>query len=70
LHTLLSRDLAGYRIGGEALCPLIGQVFEDAMLMRDVAFDRLDQVRDEVGAPAQLNVDAAPPFLQHIPRPH
>jgi hypothetical protein len=40
------------------------------VLVRGVAFDRLDQVGDEVGAPAQLYVDAAPPLLQHVPRPH
>ena len=70
LHRLLSCYLAGHRIGGEALCPLIGQVFEDAMLVRGVAFDRLDQVGDEIGASAQLDFDAAPPLLQHVPRPH
>jgi len=28
------------------------------------------QVGDKVGVPAQLDVDAAPPLLQHVPRPH
>src|SRR6516162_11852087 len=40
------------------------------MLVRGVAFDRLDQVGDEIGASAQLDFDAAPPLLQHVPRPY
>jgi len=70
LHPLLGGDLAGHRIGGEALCPLIGQVFENGVLVRGVAFDRLDQVGDEVGAAPQLDIDTAPPLLQHAPRPY
>jgi hypothetical protein len=37
-----------------------GYVFEHAALMRRVRLDRLDQVGDEIAAPLELDVDAAP----------
>jgi hypothetical protein len=47
-----------------------GYVFEHAALMRRVRFDRLDQVGDEIAAPLQLDVDAAPAFAHQIALPH
>lgn len=38
--------------------------------MRRVGLHGLDQVGHEVGAPAQLHVDAAEPFAHHVPQPH
>jgi len=54
----LGRDVVALRGGGDGRACL-RHLLEDALLMRGVPLDRLDQVGDQVGAPGQLHVDAA-----------
>ena len=50
------------------LGPRLGRFLEGLALVRGVAFDRLDQVGDEVVAPFQLHVDPAPGLVDAVAR--
>jgi len=47
--------------------PGVGDCFEGAALVPHVALDRLDEVRDEVVAPLELDVDLRPGLLRPVP---
>ena len=42
----------------------LGDLLEDALLVRGVPLDRLDEVGDQVGAPGELDVDPAERLLR------
>ena len=67
---LVGRRLAGDVAGAHAGRALLGDLLEDALLMRRIALHRLDEIGDEVGAPLQLHVDAAPALAGEIALPH
>ena len=49
---------------------LLVDVFEQAALMRGIGLHGLDQIGDEIGAPAQLHVDAAPALAHDVALAH
>ena len=67
-HVLGLADLGGVAggAGRDCGCPRVGDRFEGAALVPDVALDRLDQVRDQVVAALELDVDLRPGFLGAI----
>ena len=62
LRRRLPADIAGGDAGGA----LPGHVLEQAALVRRIRLYGLDQVGDQVGAPAQLHVDAAPALAHDV----
>ena len=47
-----------------------GHLFEHPALVRRVGLDGLDQIGNEVGAPAQLDVDPAESLAHHVTQPN
>ena len=45
---------------------LLRPAFERARLVRGIALDRLDEVRDEVETALQLHVDLRPGVIHHV----
>ena len=58
----LGVDVVALRRGLEAR-PRAGDLLEDRLLVRGVPLDRVDEVRDQVGATGELDVDAAQRLL-------
>ena len=51
---------------GHGCGPGLHHALEGALLVRGVALDRLDEVRDQVVATLELNVDLAPCLLHEV----
>ena len=47
-----------------------GDLGQHLALVSRIAFDRADQVRDQIGAAAELDGDPAEPFLDERPKAH
>ena len=45
-----------------------GDFSQDAFLMQHIAFDRIDQVADQVMPPLQLDINTAPCFILEVPQ--
>src|SRR5262249_15996817 len=66
LQGFLGRRLPADIAGRDALGAILGDVLEQAALMRGVALHGLDQIRHEIGPPPQLHIDAAPAFAHYV----
>ena len=58
--------LLSYRAAGDRLGAQFGNVAEQAVLVGGIALDGFDQVGDQIGAAAQLHVDAAPALRHEV----
>jgi hypothetical protein len=70
LQRLLGRRLTADIVGCDALGAILGDVLEQAALMRRIALHGLHQVGHEIRAPPQLHVDAAPALAHDIAHAH
>ena len=61
---------AGHPLRRQRAGPGLGQLLEQARLVRRVGLDRLHQVRDQVGAPLQLDVDPREALVGLVAQPH
>ena len=69
LHVVLGRARLGRALRRQRLGAGLGDVLEDRLLVRRVALDRLDEVRDQVGTTLELHRDVAPRLVDaHVQR--
>ncbi|ENN89004.1 hypothetical protein RHSP_02688 [Rhizobium freirei PRF 81] len=71
----LAEDAFGCGTAGDIACrhglgriARLGDFDQRLVLMAGIAFDRLDQIGNEIGAALQLHVDAGPCFLRNLAR--
>ena len=66
LQRAFGHGLARHVVGRDARCPRTHDILEQGALVRGIGLHGVDQVRDKVGASAQLHVDTAPGFLHQV----